>query len=117
MVTYDFGDVVIVPFPFVDYPVSKPRPAPVVSNANFNAINHHTVLAMITTAARSHWPSDIEIAELGAAGLQHRSVIRWKLFSVPNSLIDRQIGRLRPGDREATGRLIGQSFGTTPRSS
>jgi hypothetical protein len=50
--------VVIVPFPFVDTPVAKPRPALVLSDAGFNCANEHSVLAMITRATHTRWPSD-----------------------------------------------------------
>jgi len=45
---YSRYDVVTVPFPFVDRPKTKKRPAVVLSNMEFNKSNH-TILAMITT--------------------------------------------------------------------
>jgi mRNA interferase MazF len=92
-------DVVVVPFPFVDLPIRKARPALVFSGESFNAGNGHTVLAVITTGAGSSWPSDIEIADDAAAGLAHRSVIRWKLFTLPNRIILRRVGTLGPKDQ------------------
>jgi mRNA interferase MazF len=97
----DFGDVVVVPFPFVDRPITKRRPALVLSRETFNAGNGHSILAMITTAAQTNWPSDVELAALTEAGLDHRSVVRWKLFTVPNDLILRRIGGLAAKDRTA----------------
>lgn len=97
----DFGDVVVVPFPFVDRPIAKRRPALVLSRESFNAGNGHSILAMITTAARTNWPSDIELSGHTDAGLDHRSVVRWKLFTLPNELIVRQLGRLARRDRTA----------------
>ena len=37
MTRYNFGDVVLVPFPFTDQSGSKKRPAVVVSSAAYNA--------------------------------------------------------------------------------
>jgi mRNA interferase MazF len=99
----DFGDVVVVPFPFVDMPVAKRRPALVLSNAGFNAANGQTALAMITSARHAAWPTDIEIEDLSAAGLAHASSIRWKLFTLPNDLVVRVVGKL--GSRDAN--LVG----------
>lgn len=100
----DFGDVVVVPFPFVDIPITKRRPAVVLSSETFNAENDHSVLVMITTGAGSTWPSDIAITDEPAAGLKHRSLIRWKVFTVPNRLIVDRIGVLSERDRATVGR-------------
>lgn len=94
----DFADVVVVPFPFVDHPIAKRRPALVLSNEAFNADNDHSLLAMITTGAGSSWPSDLAIADSEEAGLLHRSVIRWKVFTLPNSIILKQLGALSERD-------------------
>jgi mRNA interferase MazF len=97
----DFGDVVVVPFPFVDRPIQKRRPSLVVSARKFNEANGHSILAMITTAARSRWPSDIVIADLAAAGLPRACVLRWKLFTLPNASILRHAGAFGSTDRKA----------------
>jgi len=55
---------------------------------------------MITTAARSKWPSDIAIENVKIAGLPRACVIRWKLFTLPNDVILKQAGKLAARDRE-----------------
>jgi mRNA interferase MazF len=95
------GAVVVVPFPFTDLPMAKPRPALVVSPAEMNAQTGQTLMAMVTSAARSQWPHDTKIEDLGAAGLPRPCLVRWKLFSIDNRLISRQIGRLSETDRKA----------------
>jgi mRNA interferase MazF len=95
------GAVVVVPFPFSDLPVAKPRPALVLSPATMNAETGQTLMAMITSAARSTWPHDVEIADLDAAGLPRPCRVRWKLFSIDNRLIARQTGALGAADRKA----------------
>jgi len=94
----EFGDVVVVPFPFVEQPVAKRRPAVVLSGASFNGDSGQSVLAMITSAAGSTWPSDLLIEDQEDAGLTRRCVIRWKLFTLPNDLILQRIGELSRGD-------------------
>jgi mRNA interferase MazF len=106
----DFGDVVVVPFPFVDRPIAKRRPALIFSNHDLNADNGHSALAMITTATRSTWPSDIEIADIGNAGLAHQSLIRWKIFTLPNQLILARLGELGISDRQAVVEFARRSF-------
>ena len=93
-------DVVVVSFPFVDAPKSRSRPALVLSASQFNRVNRHTILAMITRATHTRWPSDHVIVDLGAAGLRHCSVVRWKLFTLDNRIIQRWIGTLKQGDRD-----------------
>jgi mRNA interferase MazF len=95
----DFGDVVVVPFPFVDVAFSKRRPSIVLSNRTFNGSHGHSICAMVTTAVHSRWPSDIAISDLAAAGLPRACIIRWKLFTLPNETILRQAGKLAEGDR------------------
>lgn len=56
-------DVAVVLFPFIDRARAKPRPALVLSTRTFNAAQRATVMAMITTAAYTRWPSDIAISE------------------------------------------------------
>jgi mRNA interferase MazF len=97
----DFGDVVVVPFPFVDLAAQKRRPSLVLSNATFNNTHGHSVCAMITTAAGSHWPSDIAINDLKPAGLSRPCVVRWKLFTLPNGYILRRAGKLGAGDQDS----------------
>ena len=105
-------DTVVVPFPFLERPVVKVRPAVVVSVPDFNADNGHTVLAMITTGAGSSWPSDSPIIDLDRAGLRHASRVRMKLFTLPNGLIERAIGNLSDVDGQAlTARLEHHAFG------
>ena len=97
----DFGDVIVVPFPFVDVRASKRSPSIVLSNRIFNEASGHSICAMVTTAARMRWPSDMAISDLGSAGLPRACVVRWKLFTLPNHLIERKAGTLSHADRAA----------------
>lgn len=111
----DFGDVVVVPFPFVDLPIVKRRPALVLSAETFNDANGQTVLAMITTGAGSRWPSDIEIADRDTAGILHASVVRWKVFTLPNQSILRRAGALALKDRNAVAKAARTVFAASPK--
>jgi mRNA interferase MazF len=103
----DFGDVVVVPFPFVDLAAEKRRPSLILSRAAFNQSHGHSICAMITTAARSRWPSDIEIRNLQPAGLDRPCVVRWKLFTLPNNHILRRAGKLTAPDRQGVTSAVG----------
>ncbi len=95
------GDIVVVPFPFTDGPMTKRRPALVCSSREFNLASRHVVLAMITTATRSIWPDDVPIRDQEASGLPAPSVVRWKLFTLDASLVLRRAGALSASDRRA----------------
>jgi mRNA-degrading endonuclease toxin of MazEF toxin-antitoxin module len=102
----DFGDVVVVPFPFVDLAADKRRPSLILSHTTFNGSHRHSICAMITTAARSKWPSDVAIEDLKLAGLNRPCVVRWKLFTLPNDLILRRTGKLAAGDRDSIASVV-----------
>ncbi len=95
------GDVIVVPFPFVDAAGQKRRPSLVLSRKAFNETSGHTICTMITTAGRTRWLGDVAINDLSAAGLQRSCVVRWKLFTLPNEIILRQAGRLSARDHRA----------------
>lgn len=94
------GDVVVVPFPFVERDGSRRRPALVLSAEAFNRAGH-TLLAVITTSSHTPWPGDVTIAEREAAGLKTDCLVRLKLFALDNRLILRNVGRLAVGDQRA----------------
>jgi mRNA interferase MazF len=94
MMLCNSGDIIIVPFPFVDNANVKSRPALVVSSKIFNEEQDHSILVMITTAAATKWKSDIEITNLKLAGLPVKSFIRLKFFTLDNRLIKKTVGKL-----------------------
>ncbi len=106
---YDAGTVVVVPYPFVDHPVTRVRPALVLSHREFND-SGQTILAMITTAARSTWPGDWAIAEWDMAGLKTPSVVRLKLFTLQNFVLQRSVGALSALDLEAVRSVLRRTF-------
>ncbi len=94
------GDVVVVPFPFVESSGSRRRPALVLSVPEFNHAGH-SVLAMITTRSHAPWPGDVTLTQRKTAGLKVDCRVRLKLFTLDNRLISRRIGRLGDDDLRA----------------
>ena len=108
---FERWDIVVALFPFTDADVSKPRPVVVLSDAGFNEAHGHAMVAMITTAKASSWPTDYPVFDLDAAGLREPSVIRLKLFTLPHALLSRRVGRLASVDQAQTSaRLAGALF-------
>ena len=106
MILCDSGDIVVVPFPFVDSPNAKRRPALVLSGQSFNKEHDHVLLAMITTGGKKSWKSDIPISNLGAAGIPAPSVVRMKIFTLDSRLILNKIGRLCREDVQKTKKVL-----------
>lgn len=98
---YKPGEIVIVPFPFIDKPVQKLRPALVLSNNPDGEYGNHLVLSMITSAKRSRWESDIILEEWQTAGLKAESIVRWKIFTIEDELIKEKRGDLSANDLKA----------------
>ena len=109
---FDRWDVVVVPFPFTDRPVSRRRPALVVSRPEaLGNIVGQSVLAMITSAAHSRWPLDVPLTDLSAAGLPAPSIVRMKLFTLDDGLVERRAGSLSAADAEAVRSALAQLVG------
>lgn len=106
MIVCEAGDIGIVPFPFSDLAIAKPRPVLALSARKANEETGNTIFAMITTAARSRWPSDIPLADAGAAGLGAASLVRMKLFTLDNRVVSRKVGALSPRDRQAVRKML-----------
>ena len=104
--TFDPFQVVVVPFPFTDKPTAKRRPALIVSTGWFNDRHSQFMLAMITSARHSAWPSDVRLQEWRAARLTAPCVVRFKLFTLDVSLILEAIGVLAEPDRQATAAMV-----------
>ncbi len=98
---YKPGEIVVLPFSFMDKPVQKLRLALVLSNNPDGENGNHLVFAMITSAKRSRWESDIILRDWQAAGLKAESIVRWKIFTIEAVIIREKRGALSIHDLEA----------------
>jgi mRNA interferase MazF len=119
-VTFEQWQVVVVPFPFTDRPARRRRPALVVSRPDaLGAHIGHSVLAMITSAGHSRWPLDVPVSDLVCAGLPAPSVVRMKLFTLDDRLVERAVGTLCPDDAgrvaDSPGCLFGRLAAGNPK--
>jgi mRNA interferase MazF len=110
MTAFEAGDLVEVPFPFIESQNTKVRPALVLSTPDFQRQSGACILAMVTSAERSRWQNDCVLEAWSEAGLQKPSIVRWKVFTLDDSLIVRRRGRLKDNDlssiREALARVF-----------
>jgi mRNA interferase MazF len=108
--TFEAFDVVVVPFPFTDKTTTRRRPALVISRARFNVAHDHAILAMITAARHSDWPSDTKLGEWREAGLIAPCLVRLKLFTLPVERVVARLGALANTDRSAVRAVLMDSF-------
>jgi len=84
-----------VPFPFVDQPRLRLRPALVVAAPPAHADEPVLWTLMITSAANAGWPGDISLAErYGECGLPSPSVIRTAKIATTDAARAQRLGRL-----------------------
>jgi mRNA interferase MazF len=95
MTSYNFGDVVLVPFPFTDQTTNKKRPAVVISSEVYNAEYLARILMSITSQVSSS-PKvyDIAITDWDSAGLLKASMIKPVITTIEKQLILKKLGRL-----------------------
>jgi len=99
--SYEFGDIVLVPFPFTDQSVSKKRPAVVLSSQAFHRETADLIVIAVTTQARPWSSLEVPITEWQGAGLLRPSVIKPVVFSLERRLVVKRIGKLQTADRSA----------------
>jgi mRNA interferase MazF len=99
---FEFGDVVLVPFPFTSQTASKRRPAVVISSRAYNEAKLDLVLVAITSQLRMSAASDeVSIQGWKAAGLLKPSVIKPVFATIEQSLVIRCLGTLDAADKQA----------------
>ena len=77
MTAYEFGDILLVPFPFTDQTTAKKRPAVVVSSAAYNRNRPDIILMAVTSQEHSSgYFGDVAVAGWQQAGLFKPSVIK-----------------------------------------
>jgi mRNA interferase MazF len=110
--TLEFGDVVLVSFPFTDQAGIKKRPAVVISSRAYNASRPDVVIMAITSQVRipltygeamvDHWQD---------AGLLKASVFKPVFATVEQTMVLRGLGQLAAQDirtlRAVLDRVIG----------
>jgi len=97
----EFGDLVLVPFPFTDQTAAKKRPAVIVSSAAYHRDRPDVILMSVTSQPPSgSRVGEVVVARWREAGLLKPSVIKPVLATVERGLLIRKLGRLDDGDLE-----------------
>lgn len=96
MPTFERGDLVAVPFPYVDRPVRERRPALVVT-VDLGPDQSLCWVLMVTSAANAPWPGDVPIGDPeSVTGLRAPSVIRTAKVATIDVASARRISAVSP---------------------
>lgn len=99
---YQFGDVVLVPFPFTDQSTTKQRPGAVVSSTAYNRVRRDLILMAITSQVRGGSTfGEIVVQDWQAAKLLKPSAIKPVLATLEQALVIKALGRLSGRDQQA----------------
>ena len=107
-----FGDVVLVRFPFTSQTAVKQRPAVVISSDRYHQERPDVVLMAVTSQLRpSSQAGDAWIEDWAEAGLLKPSAIKPVIATLERGLVIRRLGALSTADqanlRSAVANILG----------
>lgn len=111
MTHFEFGDVVLVPFPFTDQSTTKKRPAIIVSSQHYNAQQPDLIVMAVTSQVHRQSRFDIPIQDWQQAGLLKPSVIKPVIATIEKMLVIRSLGRLSDKDRATLAEQLAKFLG------
>jgi len=99
---FEFGEIVLAPFPFTNQAAFKQRPAVVVSSRSYNAARPDVIIMPITSQLRPiSGIGEVLIGEWRQANLLKPSAIKPIFATLEQKLILRRLGVLPPSDQSA----------------
>ncbi len=109
MTTYNFGDVLLVPFPFTDQTTTKKRPTIVISSDSYNQSKLDLVLIAVTSQVKTPLQfGETLITDWSKAGLLKISVIKPIITTLEKQLVIKKLGKLETADIRALQSLLQQ---------
>jgi mRNA interferase MazF len=110
--SFSFGSVVLVPFPFTDQSGSKKRPAVVLSSHSYNTSRRDMVIMAITSQVRQPLAfGEAMVADWQGAGLIKASVLKPVFATIEQSLVIRTMGALAAADLKTLREVVGDVIG------
>lgn len=88
MTTYNYGDIILVPFPFTNQSTSKKRPAVVISSDAYNN-DRPDIIFMAVTSQMRHLGNtgESEVKDWQEAGLLKPSLLKPILTTIEKTLV------------------------------
>lgn len=99
MTTYNFGDILLVSFPFTDQTSSKKIPAIIISSNTYNQQKLDLIIMAITNQITLPLSfGELSIIDFSAARLIKPSIIKPIIATIEKSLVIRKLGQLQDSD-------------------
>lgn len=112
MTGFEFGDIVLVPFPFTDQSAAKKRPAVVISSAAYQRERPDLIIMAVTSQVRTALTvGEIIVRDWQGAGLLKPSAIKPVIATIEKPLVINTLGRLKNDDQTALRSAIGKIIG------
>lgn len=109
---YNFGDILLVPFPFTDQTSVKKRPTVVISSNKYNNRKPDLIIMAITSQLNTSVSfGEMIITDWKSAGLLKPSIIKPVITTIEKSLIIKKLGELEASDLNKLEELIGLILG------
>jgi len=99
MIIYNFGNVLLLPFPFTDQSTTKKRPAVVISSNIYN--QHKPDIIIIAVTSKTNTPlteGELSIIKFREAGLLKPSIIKHLITTIDKNLVIKKLGDLQIED-------------------
>lgn len=103
--SFEFGDIVLVSFPFASQMGRKKRPAVVVSSGAYDLHRPDVILMAVTSQVRQT-PGFGEVLDWRVAGLIKPLVLKPVVFSAEKRIVLKKLGQLNGNDQGAVRKAI-----------
>ena len=102
MTNFEFGDIILVPFPFTDQSTSKKRPAVVISSKAYNNERPDLIIMAVTSQIKpGRMIGEVIIKDWQEAGLLKPSAIKPVITTIEKLLVIRPMGQMQPQDKQS----------------
>ncbi len=112
MISFKFGDIILVPFPFTDQSNSKKRPAVIISSHAYNTKRPDLIIMAVTSQIKpASIIGEVIIQDWRGAGLLKPSAIKPVITTIEKKLVIKNMGQLKKNDidelRESLKNILG----------
>lgn len=112
MTGFEFGDIVLVPFPFTDQTAAKKRPGVVISSDAYQRERPDLIIMAVTSQIKSTQTlGEVFVKDWQGAGLLKPSVIKPVIATIEMPLVIKTLGRLKDDDQAALRSAISKILG------
>jgi mRNA interferase MazF len=111
--SYNFGDIVLVPFPFTDQKATKQRPAVIISSSQYHNESPDVIVMAVTSQVTSRLHAGAAaIAYWKEAGLLKPSLLKPVVATLERKLIIKTLGSLNKKDVAVLDGVISAMLGS-----